>query len=209
MSSGRRGRFITFEGVEGAGKTTIIDAVRGHLETQQVQVEQSREPGGTELAEALRQVLLQSWAEGMPAETELLLMFAARAAHLEHRIRPALEQGRWVLCDRFVDASRAYQGAGRGLDGAWIDTLSARVVGDTLPDRVIILDVPVAIGLERARSRGETNRFDDESLEFMERVRDAYLSLARGTPERYAVIDATQTPEHVAGAVFNELQDLL
>ena len=186
------GLFLTLEGGEGAGKSTaaafLAETFRGHGR----EVVLTREPGGSPLAEAIRGVVLAGWDEGVTPTTELLLMFAARAAHLAATIRPALTRGAVVICDRFVDASWAYQGAGRGVPAPQLAQLEAMVLDGLAPDRTLLFDLPPEIGLARARSRGDANRFEAEALEFQQRVRDAYLARARAAPQRYRLIDAAQ-----------------
>lgn len=193
-----RGRFIVLEGGEGGGKSTQARRLRAHLEGAGRRVLLTREPGGSPLAEAIRALVLGSWPEGVDATTELLLIFAARAAHLHATIRPALEAGIDVICDRFVDASYAYQGAGRGLGAAPVALLEQLVLGDLRPDRVLVLDVAPELGMQRIAERGDNNRFDAESIAFMQRVRAAYLARAAAAPERYAVIDAARDVDAVA-----------
>jgi dTMP kinase len=190
-----RGRFITLEGIEGAGKSSLQRAIAAALEAQGRTVCATREPGGTPLAEEIRTVALNRRAEGMPATTELLLMFAARAAHVAQRIEPALARGEWVLCDRFTDATRAYQGAGRGIAPDIIETLARVAHPGLAPDLTLLLDLPPQTGLVRARQRqAGGDRFEDEALEFFGRVRAGYLQLARREPQRFRVLDATRTP---------------
>lgn len=193
-----RGRFIVLEGGEGGGKSTQARRLRAHLEGAGRRVLLTREPGGSPLAEAIRALVLGSWPEGVDATTELLLIFAARAAHVHATIRPALEAGIDVICDRFVDASYAYQGAGRGLGAAPVALLEQLVLGDLRPDRVLVLDVAPELGMQRIVERGDNNRFDAESIAFMQRVRAAYLARAAAAPERYAVIDAARDVDAVA-----------
>jgi len=193
-----RGRFIVLEGGEGGGKSTQARRLRAHLEGAGRRVLLTREPGGSPLAEAIRALVLGSWPEGVDATTELLLIFAARAAHLQATIRPALEAGIDVICDRFVDASYAYQGAGRGLGAAPVALLEQLVLGDLRPDCVLVLDVAPELGMQRIAERGDNNRFDAESIAFMQRVRAAYLARAAAAPERYAVIDASRAVDAVA-----------
>lgn len=194
-----RGIFITLEGIEGAGKSTVARAVCDWLGRRAIRAMLTREPGGTPLAERVRQIVLERGAERLSAETETLLMFAARGIHLENLIRPALARGEWVVCDRFTDATRAYQGGGRGVDPAWIETLARQVHGDLQPDCTLLLDLPVSLGLERARSRrsGAVDRFEAEAQAFFERVRGAYVELARCEPGRIHVIDAAAPLEAV------------
>ncbi|MAB26217.1 MAG: dTMP kinase [Alteromonadaceae bacterium] len=186
------GRFITIEGGEGAGKSTAQTYLAEKLTAQGISVLQTREPGGTPLAEAIRRNLLSLDEEAPVEMAELLLVFAARAQHLSKVIEPALNQGRWVLCDRFTDATYAYQGAGRGLSAKHIGTLEALVQGDRRPDTVILLDMPPEIGLARARARGALDRFEQEKHAFFERVRQGYLGRAAEFPDRYVIVDAAQ-----------------
>jgi dTMP kinase len=187
------GRFITLEGIEGAGKSTIASYVGDWLIGQGIAVRLTREPGGTPLAERVRQIVLERGTEPLSAVTETLLMFAARALHVENLIAPALRAGQWVVCDRFTDATRAYQGSGRGVDAALIDTLARAVHPQLAPDRTLLLDLPVAAGLARARERGGhgADRFEAETIGFFERVRAGYLALAHREPGRIHVIDAS------------------
>ncbi|WP_423824011.1 dTMP kinase [Salinisphaera sp. SPP-AMP-43] len=196
------GRFITFEGGEGAGKSTQIAALAEHLRSQGYTVRTTREPGGTELGEAVRGVLMGEYEAPMPAMSELLLIFAARAAHLLQVIEPALDNGEIVLCDRFTDASFAYQGVARGLGEPAVATLERLVQGERRPDGVLVLDLPVEQGLARARSRGEDNRFDHEAVAFHTVVRETYQMRARANPERYALIDAAGSSQQVSRAVI-------
>ncbi|MBK1654826.1 dTMP kinase [Allochromatium vinosum] len=200
------GRFITLEGIEGAGKSTQIAPLAELLRARGLNVLTTREPGGSALAERLRALLLDPDNQGMSETTELLLMFAARADHLERCIRPALAAGGWVLCDRFTDATYAYQGGGRGIDPARIALLEDLVQGDLRPDLTLIFDLPPELGLGRAKSRaGQTDRFESETRRFFEAARAVYLERARANPERYRVIDATASLEAVTRAVAVEL----
>ncbi len=208
-----RGLFITLEGIEGAGKSTAARAVCDWLARQSIRATLTREPGGTALAERVRQIVLERGAERLSAVTETLLMFAARGIHLENLIRPALERGDWIVCDRFTDATRAYQGGGRGVDAAWIESLASQVQGGLQPDCTLLLDLPVPVGLARARSRqaGATDRFEAEAQAFFERVRAAYLELARLEPQRIHVIDASlplADVERQVSAVLARLADV-
>lgn len=187
-----RGLFITLEGGEGAGKSTQLAYVRQRIEAAGIPLHVTREPGGTPLAEQIRDLLLDHREEQMPPDTELLLMFAARAQHLARLIRPALARGDWVLCDRFTDATYAYQGGGRGIDFARIKTLEDWVQGELRPDLTLLLDLPVEVGMARAGQRGELDRFEREQRDFFERVRAAYLARAGQAPQRFRIIDAAQ-----------------
>lgn len=202
-----RGRLITLEGGEGAGKSTVIAALAGMLRERGIAFRQSREPGGTPAGEAIRSVLLDPALRGMSAEAELLLMFASRAQLVREVIEPALNAGEWVLCDRFTDASFAYQGGGRGLDAGLIAELERWAVRRK-PDLTLLLDVPVQTGLQRARSRGgEFDRIESESEAFFERVRAAYRARAASEPRRFRVIDATQPAEAVARTACDALAE--
>ena len=206
----RRGRFITLEGGEGAGKSTQLQTVAACLTAAGIPFLTTREPGGTPRAEAIRGLLLSPGeAEPMASETELLLMFAARAQHVRQRIAPALAAGTWVLCDRFTDATRAYQGGGRGLDLSQIEALAAWVHGDCWPDLTLLLDVPAAQGLARAEKRSAKDRIEQEALAFFERVRAHYLAQAAAEPERFRVIDAAPAEATVTAQVTAAVETFL
>lgn len=191
-------RFVTLEGGEGAGKTTVLNALCEALQDDGQEVVRTREPGGTALAELIRELLLGATHEPPAPETELLLMFAARAQHVRQTILPALERGAWVVSDRFTDSSYAYQGGGRGLDAALIAELERRVVG-LRPGLTLLLDVDVARGRERARGRDlYPDRIECERDEFFERVRAAYRARAAAEPQRFRVLDAAQPADEVA-----------
>lgn len=191
------GLFITLEGPEGAGKSTNRDYLAERLREQGVEVLLSREPGGTPLAERIRELLLSPSDEPMAVDTELLLVFAARAQHLQQVIRPALARGCVVLCDRFTDATYAYQGGGRGLPIERIAQLEQFVQGDLRPDLTLIFDLPIEVGLARAAARGRLDRFEQEGRGFFDAVRQAYLQRAAQAPQRYHVLNAAQTLEQV------------
>lgn len=203
------GKFITLEGTEGVGKTTNLIHVRNWLELQGIDVVVSREPGGTPLAEEIREVLLAQRNEAVDAVAELLLIFSARAQHISGVIRPALERGAWVLCDRFTDATYAYQGAGRGLDKATILQLEAMVQQGLQPDLTIVLDIDVETGLQRASHRGVLDRFEREEVSFFERVRAGYRERVASAPERYALVDAGKPLEDVQRQIDQVLERLL
>lgn len=198
-----RGRFITFEGTEGVGKSTAIRSASDWLTEQGVAHCLTREPGGTPMAEEIRQLLLQSRDEAVDPTCELLLIFAARAQHLARVIRPTLEAGEWVLCDRFTDATYAYQGGGRELDSTVVAQLEGLVQGETLrPDAVLWLDAPVATGMARIAGRGGgPDRFENERVRFFERVREVYEARAGDPANHYWRIDAAVTAEEVAESV--------
>ena len=199
-----RGRFITLEGIEGAGKSTVAAALAAALRAHGLTVVATREPGGTPLAERLREVVLQRGTERIAPEAETLLMFAARAVHVENLIRPALARGEWVICDRYTDATRAYQGGGRGVSASFIETLSGEVLGGFTPDLTLLLDLPVMTGLERAHARrraagdGDVDRFESETVAFFDRVRARYLDIATADPGRVRVLDATKSAAALA-----------
>jgi len=202
-SSLHGGRFITFEGGEGAGKSTQVRALVVKLRALGLEVVQTREPGGSPGAEALRDLLVRGDATRWSAISELLMMYAARADHLEKIIRPALQRGAWVVCDRFSDSSRAYQGAGGGVAAGFIEQVDAAVVGATQPDLVLVMDMPVEAGLKRAEARGDAeNRFESKGLVFHERLRAGFLAQANRAPERYRVIDADRGIEPIAADIW-------
>lgn len=191
------GKFITVEGGEGAGKSTNLEFIRRLLESEGYQVLFTREPGGTTLGEDIRELLLGHKHTGMADDTELLLMFGARAEHLARKIKPALESGKWVLCDRFTDASYAYQGGGRGIDPERIRQLENWVQGGLKPDLTLLLDLPVDVGLTRAGARSEPDRFESEEMAFFDKVRNSYLEIAAAEPERVKVVNAAASLEEV------------
>ncbi|EIK53915.1 thymidylate kinase [Stutzerimonas stutzeri TS44] len=203
------GLFITLEGPEGAGKSTNREHLAERLRARGLDVVLTREPGGTPLAERIRELLLTPADEPMADDTELLLVFAARAQHLARVIRPALQRGAVVLCDRFTDATYAYQGGGRGLSVERIAQLEAFVQGDLRPDFTLIFDLPVEVGLSRAAARGRLDRFEQEGLSFFEAVRQAYLARAQASPVHYRVIDAAQPLAQVQQAIDLLVPELL
>ncbi|MEN8129427.1 MAG: dTMP kinase [Pseudomonadota bacterium] len=203
------GRFITIEGTEGAGKSTAIGALCGYLESQSRVVVRTREPGGTVVGEAIRRVLLSQDLPAMHADTELLLMFAARAEHLQKVIHPALNRGEWVVCDRFTDATYAYQGAGRGIPASRIGLLESWAQGDFRPDVTLLLDIDVETGLSRTKIRGAGDRFEQETLKFFDEVRQAYLDMAAREPNRFYVIDAAGTPEQINTQIIAGMEKLI
>ena len=224
------GRFLTLEGIEGVGKTTQVARLSKALSDRAIAHVVTREPGGTPLAEQIRELVLTARAESLPDTAELLLMFAARSVHLHNYIEPQLAAGRWVICDRFTDATYAYQGAGRGLGADSIARLESLVQGKRRPDLTVLLDLPVTVGLVRARARNvdadrharaghgapgaagaaqgapATDRFETQRVEFFERVRAAYLARAAAEPERMAVIDASPDADHVAAQILSALR---
>ena len=200
-----RGKFITVEGVEGGGKSTNIAYIAEQLEKSGIDFILTREPGGTEVAEAIRNVLLATELPAMHSDTELLLMFAARAEHIQKKILPALNEGKWVICDRFTDSSYAYQSGGRGIPAEKITALETWVQGDLRPDATLLFDLDADVGLARTRTRGEADRFEKEAIDFFNAVRSKYLSMAEEHPERYRIINAQQD----LGGVQQQLQLVL
>lgn len=207
--SSARGRLITLEGGEGAGKTTQARFIGDWLRARGREVVMTREPGGSPLAEAIRQVVLADWSEGVAPITELLLIFAARSAHLQATVLPALQRGCDVVCDRFVDASWAYQGAGRGVEAQKLAAVEQMVLGDLRPDLTLVFDIEPGVGLARAQRRGDANRFEAETSAFMQRVRQAYLDRASGEPQRCVVIDASLPPQDVSAHIETILEQRL
>jgi len=206
-----RGFFITVEGIEGVGKTTNIEFIDRYLRRHNIQLKLTREPGGTEIAEKIRNLLLSHHNESLNEDAELLLVFAARAQHLNQLIKPSLARGDWVLCDRFTDATYAYQGAGRGLSMTRIAQLEQWVQEELRPDLTLVLDVPVELGLSRVKQRGALDRFETEQNAFFERVRKNYLDRAKKAPERMSVIDAsrplTQVQESIAVILEHKISE--
>ena len=203
----KRGLFITIEGGEGVGKSTNIEFIKATLEAKGIQCIVTREPGGTPLAEEIREVLIKNRDEQVVTETELLLMFAARAQHLHQKILPALEAGVWVISDRFTDATYAYQSGGRGVPSEKVALLENFVQGEVRPDLTLLLDAPIEVGMARAKSRGKLDRFEEEASEFFNNVRDNYLSRAVAEPNRFKIIDATQTLMLVQADISQALAD--
>jgi len=204
------GRFLTIEGIEGVGKSTQVARLSEGFNERGIAHVVTREPGGTPLAERIREMVLLDSAggESMPPTAELLLMFAARAVHLTNFVEPNLRAGRWVVCDRFIDATYAYQGGGRRLNVEHIRQLETMVVGARRPDLTVLLDAPVGQALERVRRRnaGSADRFESERAEFFERVRDAYRARAAAEPTRIAVVDASQSVDRVASQILELLE---
>ncbi|ACV26612.1 dTMP kinase [Kangiella koreensis] len=197
MTTQSRGKFITIEGTEGVGKSTNIAFIKAWFEAKNISLLHTREPGGTPFAEEIRELLLSQREEQVDAKSELLLMYAARAQHVSQKIKPALEQRQWVLCDRFSDASFAYQGAGRALGLNKLSELDQWVLEGFKPDLTILLDLPVEVGLSRAQERGPIDRFEEEKVEFFEQVRQGYLQIAQQEPERMKIVDARGSLEKV------------
>ena len=204
-----RGRFITFEGGEGAGKSTQLARLVARLQAEGLEVTATREPGGSPGAEAIRRLVLNGEADRWSPVTETLLMYAARRDHIERVIRPALERGGWVVCDRFSDSTRAYQGAAGGVDAGLIAALERFIVGDVRPDLTLILDFPPEEGLRRAAGRGGEMRFESKGGDFHERLREGFLAIAKSEPDRCAVIDAAGPIEAVEAAIWGAVKSRL
>jgi len=203
-----KGRLISLEGGEGAGKSTLLSGLRAHFERSGMDVLYTREPGGTPVGEAVRALVLDPAHRSMAVETELLLIFAARAQLMREVLQPALAAGRWVLCDRFTDASYAYQGGGRGVDAARIAELERIATGGLKPDLTLLLDLPVAHGRARASQRGDADRIEAERDDFFERVRSAYRARAQAEPRRFRIIDASQPADAVLRNAVVAIDDL-
>ena len=212
MNNINKGCFITIEGTEGVGKSTNVDFIRQYLADKGVALCLTREPGGTPLAEEIRELLLKPRDEVVSDDTEILLVFAARAQHVAQVIKPALEKGEWVLSDRFTDATFAYQGAGRGISWNRIQQLEQYVLGDLRPDLTILLDIPVEVGMARVMQRGEPDRFEREKLDFFDKVRQGYHHRLRAEPDRFALIDAAQSlpdvQQQIAAALAEKLDTI-
>ncbi len=204
----QKGKFITIDGVEGAGKSTQITFICDYLKAKNINVILTREPGGTDLGEKIRELLLSNNTQSMHSDTELLLMFAARNEHINTKIIPALERGDWVLSDRFTDASYAYQGGGRGLDIERIEQLENWVLQDFTPDMTLLLDIPVELGMSRVESRGEKDRIELEAMDFFERVRQAYIARSEKYPQRIKLIDSSGAREHTSKQIEKILATL-
>ncbi|WP_415901050.1 dTMP kinase [Neptuniibacter sp. QD48_11] len=209
MNTSVKGRFITVEGTEGVGKSTNIEYLCQLLRDREIEIVLTREPGGTPLAEELRELLLSPRDERVSEDTELLLMFAARAQHIENVIRPALERGAWVISDRFTDATYAYQGGGRDVDLEHIAMLERIVQHGLHPDMTLLLDLDVEIGLQRASQRSEPDRFEQEKLDFFHKVRNMYLSRAEAEPNRFSVIDASKSIPEVQAQILGAVNTFM
>ncbi len=203
------GKFITIEGGEGVGKSSNIAFILSYLKDKNIDVVSTREPGGTELSEKIRDLLLDASNKAMVSDTELLLMFAARAQHLAELIQPALKEKKWVLCDRFTDATYAYQGGGRGIAMSRIADLENWVQGSLRPDLTILLDVSVEIGMKRASDRSTPDRIEQEKHDFFESVRNTYLKLAEASPQRYRIVDASQPLDKVQSDIAVVLDEFI
>lgn len=203
-----KGKFITIDGVEGAGKSTQIAFICDYLKSRQIDVVLTREPGGTAVGEKIRKLLLSNTTGKMHADTELMLMFAARNEHIQNKILPALENGSWVLSDRFTDASYAYQGGGRGLSIERIAQLEAWTVQDFTPDMTLLLDLSVELGMSRVEHRGEKDRIESEAIDFFNRVRQTYIDRSKQYPDRIKLIDSSKTPDYTKAQIQAILETL-
>ncbi|MEE9338876.1 MAG: dTMP kinase [Methylococcaceae bacterium] len=203
------GKFITLEGGEGVGKSTNLLFIKEQVEKKGIKVITTREPGGTDFAEKIRALLLENREEKVAENAELLLMFAARAQHIDHVIQPALTKGQWVLCDRFTDATYAYQGGGRSMDMQMIAWLEDKIQGTLRPDLTLLLDAPIDVGIDRASQRGKLDRFESEKISFFEKVREVYLQRAKKYPQIIKVINADQDLDKVQSEINLQLQTLL
>lgn len=199
----KKAKFITIEGIEGVGKSTCLKYICDFLQEQKIQFIQTREPGGTAIAESIRQVMLDHYSESMSHDTELLLAFAGRAQHLQTVIRPSLQANQWVVCDRFTDATYAYQGGGRGIAKERIQYIEQWVHPDLQPDLTLLLFAPVQIALERAKGRGALDRIELEKTAFFERVQETYLQLAKEHSNRFRIVDASENSQIVKQKVLN------
>lgn len=204
-----RGKFITLEGIEGSGKTTQLEFLVDYITKAGKQVVCTREPGGTEVSERIRDILLDNQLPGMHSDTELMLMFAARVEHIKQVIEPALNSGKWVVCDRFYDATYAYQGYGRDISLQRIDELKAFSIGSLVPDKTFILDVSLDVSMFRVTQRGNKDRFENEKIDFYKKVREGYLTIAKQNSERVCLINADQTIKEVQAEIQTSLDQLL
>jgi dTMP kinase len=202
----KRGQFISIEGIEGVGKSSNISAIAKCLKSAEIEFLITREPGGTPVAENIRTLLKDRNNESIPEVAELLMMFSARSLNVRNVILPALKSGKWVICDRFTDSSRAYQGGGRGLSMEMVDDLANWVHGDVNPDLTILLDAPVDVGMTRISDRGQPDRIESEKHGFFERVRECYLNLAKREPKRFVVIDANRDLSEVQDDIREIIQ---
>ncbi len=205
----KKSKFITVEGIEGVGKSTCLKYICNFLQEQQIQFVQTREPGGTVIAESIRHVMLDHYSESMSHDTELLLAFAGRAQHLETVIRPTLQSNQWVVCDRFTDATYAYQGGGRGIPKERIKSIENWVHPDLQPDLTLLLFAPVNVALERAKGRGALDRIELEKSVFFEKVQAAYLQLAKENPHRFRTVDANKNPKIVKQEVLKIIDEFI
>ena len=205
----KKGLFITLEGIEGAGKSTVVDFIEDFLTKEGHNVIKTREPGGTVIGEQIREILLKNENYTLTYDTELLLVFSARAQHIQEVILPALSSGKIILCDRFTDASYAYQGGGRGIDASRINLLEEWVQGDLRPNLTLLFDLDVDIGIQRIKKRSDTDRFEREEINFFEKIRNTYLERAKNEPQRFRIINSASSLESVKEQIITILKDFL
>ena len=205
----KKGLFITLEGIEGAGKSTVVDFIEDFLTKEGHDVIKTREPGGTVIGEQIREILLKNENYTLTYDTELLLVFSARAQHIQEVILPALSSGKTILCDRFTDASYAYQGGGRGIDASRINLLEKWVQGDLRPNLTLLFDLDVSIGMQRTKKRSDADRFEQEEINFFEKIRNTYLERAKNEPQRFRIINSASSLENVKEQIVTILKDFL
>ena len=205
----KKGLFITLEGIEGAGKSTVVDFIEDFLTKEGHDVIKTREPGGTVIGEQIREILLKNENYTLTYDTELLLVFSARAQHIQEVILPALSSGKIILCDRFTDASYAYQGGGRGIDASRINLLEKWVQGDLRPNLTLLFDLDVSIGMQRTKKRSDADRFEREEINFFEKIRNTYLERAKNEPQRFRIINSASSLENVKEQIVTILKDFL
>ena len=205
----KKGLFITLEGIEGAGKSTVVDFIEDFLTKEGHDVIKTREPGGTVIGEQIREILLKNENYTLTYDTELLLVFSARAQHIQEVILPALSLGKIILCDRFTDASYAYQGGGRGIDASRINLLEKWVQGDLRPNLTLLFDLDVSIGMQRTKERSNADRFEREEINFFEKIRNTYLERAKNEPQRFRIINSASSLENVKEQIVTILKDFL
>ena len=205
----KKGLFITLEGIEGAGKSTVVDFIADFLSKEGHDVIKTREPGGTIIGEQIREILLKNENYTLTYNTELLLVFSARAQHIQEVILPALSSGKIILCDRFTDASYAYQGGGRGIDASRINLLEKWVQGDLRPNLTLLFDLDVSIGMQRTKKRSDADRFEREEINFFEKIRNTYLERAKNEPQRFRIINSASSLESVKEQIITILKDFL
>ena len=205
----KKGLFITLEGIEGAGKSTAVDFIEDFLTKEGHDVIKTREPGGTVIGEQIREILLKNENDTLTYDTELLLVFSARAQHIQEVILPALSSGKIILCDRFTDASYAYQGGGRGIDASRINLLEKWVQGDLRPNLTLLFDLDVSIGMQRTKKRSDADRFEREEINFFEKIRNTYLERAKNEPQRFRIINSASSLESVKEQIITILKDFL
>ena len=205
----KKGLFITLEGIEGAGKSTVVDFIEDFLTKEGHDVIKTREPGGTVIGEQIREILLKNENYTLTYDTELLLVFSARAQHIQEVILPALSLGKIILCDRFTDASYAYQGGGRGIDASRINLLEKWVQGDLRPNLTLLFDLDVSIGMQRTKKRSDADRFEQEEINFFEKIRNTYLERAKNEPQRFRIINSASSLENVKEQIVTILKDYL